>query len=83
MKYCKCQGCSPIFVQCSYFQYGHLPGNAALEKMTFSKQEDKALWEKVLVLEMMSSEDSEIDEEEEVLMVHPLPWRASKVDAMS
>ena len=50
--------------------------------MTFSKQEDKALWEKVLVLEMMSSEDSEIDEEEEVLMVHPLPWRASKVDAM-
>ena len=28
---------------------------------------------------MMSSEDSEI---EEVLMVHPLPWRASKVDTM-
>ena len=35
---------------------------------------------KILLLEMMSSEDSEVDEEEEVLTVHPLPWRACKVD---
>ena len=55
---------------------------ASLEKMAFSKQEDKTLWEKILVVEMMSSEDSEVDEEEEVLAVHPLPWRASKVDVM-
>ena len=44
-----------------------------MENMTFSKQEV------LLVLEIVSSEDSE---EEEVLMVHPLPWKASKVDTM-
>ena len=34
------------------------------------------------MLEMMSSEGSEIDAEEEILIVHPLLWRASKVDVM-
>ena len=34
------------------------------------------------MLETMSSEDSEVDEEEEVLTVRPLPWRVSKVDMM-
>ena len=37
---------------------------------------------KGLSVEMMSSEESEIDEEEEIPTVHPLPWRASKVDVM-
>ena len=30
----------------------------------------------------MSSEESEIDEEDEVLTIHPLPWRSAKVDAL-
>ena len=32
--------------------------------MAFSKQEDKTMWDKILVVEMMSSEDSEGVEEE-------------------
>ena len=48
--------------------------------MEFSK-EDKVLWEKVIVLDLMSSEESDFDGED-ILSVHPLSWRASRVDAM-
>ena len=40
------------------------------------------LWEKVLILGFMSSEESDLDNEEEVLTLHPLPWRAEKVDML-
>ena len=49
--------------------------------MEFSREGDKVLWEKIMILDLISSEESTVDEEE-VLVVHPLPWRSSKVDAM-
>ena len=52
-----------------------------MEKMEFSRKEDKVLWEKVMVLDLMSSEESGFDEED-ILSVHPLPWRAARVDTM-
>ena len=30
----------------------------------------------------MSSEESDVDDEDEVLTLHPLPWRAEKVDTL-
>ena len=30
----------------------------------------------------MSSEESDVDNEDEVLTLHPLPWRAEKVDTL-
>ena len=49
--------------------------------MEFSREGDKVLWEKIMILDLISSEESAVDEEE-VLVVHPLPLRSSKVDAM-
>jgi hypothetical protein len=50
--------------------------------MKFSRENDKLLWEKVLILGFMSSEESDLDDEEEVLSLRPLPWRAEKVDTL-
>ena len=41
---------------------------------------EKEKWKKVLVAEAMSSEESD-DENEEVITVKPLPWRAEKVSS--
>ena len=35
-----------------------------------------------LKLDLMSSEESDIDDDEEILVLHPLPWRSEKVDQM-
>lgn len=48
--------------------------------MEFSRG-DKVLWEKIMIFDLISSEETAVHEEE-VLVVHPLPWRSSKVDAM-
>lgn len=50
--------------------------------MKFKKDTDADLWKKVVVPELISSEESDMDEEEEVLKVHSIPWRAHKVTAM-
>ena len=56
---------------------------SALKKMKFKKSSDCDLWMKVLIPEMMSSEESGNDEDdEEILKVLPLPWRARKVTKM-
>lgn len=55
---------------------------SALKKMKFKKPSDSDLWQKVLVSDLMSSEESGMDEEDEVLKVHSLPWRSSKVTKM-
>ena len=44
--------------------------------------QDREKWEKVLALELLSSEDAGMDEDEEVLVVRPLPWRSTRVDKM-
>lgn len=43
---------------------------------------EKEKWKKVLVPEMISSEDDNEDEDEEsdVFVVRPLPWRSTAVD---
>ena len=38
------------------------------------------MWDTIMTTAIMSSEESGYDEEEEVLFVHPLPWRSAKVD---
>ena len=35
-----------------------------------------------MISELMSSEESDLDDEEEVIKIHHLPWRASKVAQM-
>ena len=44
-------------------------------------QKDRDKWGKVLVAEMMSSEESD-EENEEVIAVKPLPWRTEKVSSL-
>lgn len=51
---------------------------ATLSKVKFADPKDKGKLE-VLILELMSSEDSGTDGDD-ILFVHPLPWRSSKVD---
>lgn len=46
-----------------------------------SLMKTKLLWEKMLILGFMSSEESDLNEEE-VLILCPLPWRAEKVDTL-
>ena len=46
-----------------------------------SLMKTKLLWEKMLILGFMSSEESDLNEEE-VLILCPLPWRAEKVDML-
>ena len=55
---------------------------SALKKKKFKKPSDCDLWMKVLVNDLMSSEESSMDEGEEVLKIHSLPWRSSKVNKM-
>ena len=52
---------------------------SALKKMKFKKSSDCDLWMKVLIPEMMSSEESGNDEDdEEILKVLPLPERLQR-----
>ena len=48
---------------------------SALTKMKFKKSADADLWRKVIIPDVMSSEESDMDEEE-VIKINFLPWRA-------
>ena len=50
--------------------------------MKFKKSSDAEKWRRVLISDMMSSEESDMDGEKEVLKVHSLPWRAVSVSRM-
>ena len=39
-------------------------------------------WLSVLKLELMSSEESAMEEDEEVIIVHPLPWRSARLNTV-
>ena len=41
---------------------------------------EKEKWAKVLIPEMISSEDDNDDEDEDVFVIRPLPWRSTAVD---
>ena len=50
--------------------------------MKFKKSSDAEKWRRVLISDMMSSEESDMDGEKDVLKVHSLPWRAVSVSRM-
>lgn len=50
--------------------------------MKFADAKDREKWEKVMMLDVISSEDSGSDNGEEVLIVRPLPWHSDRVDHM-
>ena len=50
--------------------------------MKFTNEKDKAVWLDAMKLDIMSSEESDMDEEEEVLIIHPLEWRSDKLERM-
>ena len=56
--------------------------HASLQLQKFKKQSDKLLWEQLMKAEYMSSEESDIDEGEDILKVHDLPWRKPGVKRM-
>lgn len=50
-----------------------------LQRSSLPPQE-KEKWAKVLIPDMMSSEDDNADEDEDVFVIRPLPWRSTAVD---
>ena len=54
----------------------------ALQKMSFNNSEELEKWRQVLKMEYMSSEESGMDDENEVIIVKSLPWRSVHVDQM-
>ena len=43
------------------------------------KNEEKEEWMKLMTIDLMSSEESGMDDHEEVIIVHPLPWLSEKI----
>ena len=50
------------------------------QKMSYSDS-DREKWRKVLVNQLMSSDESEYEDDQAVFVVKELPWRSSKVTA--
>ena len=50
-------------------------------KAKYRNDDDKKKWLDVLNISIMSSDDSDEDNGEDVIIVHPLPWLASEVVA--
>ena len=55
---------------------------AAFIKKSFKKAEDRKKWEKILQIDMMSSEDSIEEDDKEMLVIKQLPWRGELVNKM-
>lgn len=52
-----------------------------MKRMTFKQPGSLDQWNEVMKIDIVSSEESD-GSDEEVLIVHPLPWRSEKVDRM-
>ena len=50
--------------------------------MTFSNEEQRKKWIDILKADFMSSEESDVDNGDEVLVVRSLPWRTSQVNQL-
>lgn len=50
--------------------------------MKFGNASDKESWEKLLIMDMMSSKESVLDEGKEVLKIRKPSWRKSVVEEM-
>ena len=78
-----------FFLLCLLFMFNHciicfvnhlqklVERRKAFEKAKFQNEEEKAKWSKVITLDLMSSEESGNDGDEEVLIHHPIPWISS------
>lgn len=55
---------------------------AAVLKCKNLTKEQKEKWSALMVNSFMSSEESDIDGDEEIVTVHPLPWRSKYVSTM-
>ena len=47
---------------------------AALANMSFMNETVRNKWKEVLTLDIMSSEESRVEADDDILYVHPLPW---------
>ena len=50
-------------------------------KGSYKNEEERDKWMSVMKIEAMSSDESGIDDDEDVIVVHPLPWISSEVDS--
>ena len=50
-----------------------------MEKGQYKDNEEKEKWRKVIAIDLISSDDSDTDEEEDVMVTRPLPWRSAHV----
>lgn len=55
---------------------------SSLKVQKFKKPSDRSLWEQLMKTEYMSSEESGVDGDEDILKVHDLPWRKPSVKRM-
>jgi len=49
------------------------------EKGSFKDEDNKEEWKKILTMEFVSSEESGMEEDDEVIIIRPLPWLSSTV----
>lgn len=49
-----------------------------LEKGTY-KDGEKEKWKEIMTIDAMSSDESDMEEGDEVIVVHPLPWLSQSV----
>ena len=55
---------------------------AALAKLPFSGERQWSRWKAALIKDLMSSEESGNEGDEQVIHVRPLPWRSEAVNVM-
>ena len=63
---------------CLLLHRNYRSGELHWEKMTFENEKHRAIWQDVLKLELISSEESGYDDGDEVIYVKPLPWRSKQ-----
>ena len=53
---------------------------ASLEKMNFSDEVQREKWKEALKIDMMSSEESGLEGDEDVIFIKPLQWRSEHIE---
>lgn len=48
-------------------------------KGKYKSDSEKEEWLKIMTVDIMSSEESDVDGDEDVIVIHPLPWLSDKV----
>ena len=50
-----------------------------VERGTFDSPQQKEEWKEAMKVEMISSDESDVDNGDEVIVTKPLPWRSANV----